>query len=80
MINITTKQIAKERLIMARRLSKEEKQTYINNRDYLHYQLSEVQADLEDMSDEELIINRDVILQRINCCMEAILETDEDNL
>lgn len=65
---------------MSRVLNKKEKEIYIGNREELHEQLSELQADLEDMSDEELIDCRDALLERINWCMRAILETDEDNL
>ena len=65
---------------MSRVLNEKEKEIYIGNREELHEQLSELQADLEDMSDEELIDCRDALLERINWCMRAILETDEDNL
>lgn len=65
---------------MSRILSETEKVVYIENRDELHEQISELQADLEDMSDEELIECRSTLLERVNCCMKAILETDEDNL
>lgn len=61
-------------------LNEKEKEIYIGNREELHEQLSELQADLEDMSDEELIDCRNALLERINWCMRAILETDEDNL
>ena len=65
---------------MARALSENEKEIYLNNRNYLHEQITELQADLEDMTDEELIGCRSTLLERVNWCMRAILETDEDNL
>lgn len=65
---------------MSRILSEKEKEIYIENREELHEQLSELQADLEDMTDAELIDCRSTLLERINYCMKAILETDEDNV
>lgn len=65
---------------MARILKEEEIGSYINNRKDLHSQLSEIQADLEDFTNEELIFHRNDILERINTCMKLILESDEDNL
>lgn len=65
---------------MSRILNEKEKEIYIGNREELHEQLSELQADLEDMSDTELIECRETLLERINWCMRAILETDEDNM
>ena len=65
---------------MARTLSNKEKQNYVNNRDELHNQLCELQADFEDLSDEDLIDCRSTMLEIINTCMDLILETDEDNL
>jgi len=53
---------------------------YIANRSALHEQLSELQADLEDLNDEDLVKCRECMLERINLCMELILETDEDNI
>lgn len=65
---------------MARTLNEKEKQVYINNRNELHNQLSELQADLEDLADDELIDCRATILERINKCMALVLETEDDNL
>ena len=65
---------------MSRILNEKEKEIYIGNREELHEQLSELQADLADMSDTELIECRETLLERINWCMIAILETDEDNM
>lgn len=42
-------------------------------------QLQELQADLEDLSDEDLIECRKVMLQRVNECLEGLEESDEDN-
>ena len=53
--------------------------TYAENRTILHEQLSELQADFEDLSGDDLIDCRSTILKRINICLEAINETDEDN-
>lgn len=64
----------------SRVLSEEEQKAYLNNRAILHEQLSELQANFEDMYDDELIEHRSVMLNRINICLDAILETDEDNL
>ena len=51
------------------------------NRKYhiLKTQLQELQADLEDLSDEDIIDCREVMLQRVNVCLEEIGEFDEDN-
>ena len=65
---------------MARKLNDKEKEIYLDNRDFLHEQLFELQADLEDMTDEELVECRSIMLERVNWCMTAILETEEDNL
>ncbi len=65
---------------MARKLNDKEKECYIENRDFLHAQLTELQADLEDLGDMELIECRMVMLDRVNECLKAILETDEDNV
>lgn len=65
---------------MSRILNDKEKKEFLKNRDYLHEQLTELQADFLDMSNEELIECRSSLLKRVNCCMNAILETDEDNL
>ena len=53
---------------------------YINNRPMLHHQLSELQADFEDLTDEELISCKESIKERINICLKLIIETDEDNI
>lgn len=65
---------------MSRILSEKEKELYVENREELHEQLSELQADLEDMSDSELIDCRSDLIERLNRCMTMILETDEDNI
>lgn len=41
--------------------------------------LQELQADIEDLSDEELLECREVMLKRINECLEGLEESDEDN-
>lgn len=61
-------------------LTEEEKKQLCENRPALHEHLTELQADLEDFSDRDLLKYRDVMLERVNKCMELILETDEDNL
>lgn len=50
-----------------------------NNRDYILRHLQELQADLEDFSDEELVEHRDCMLERVNSCLNAIGEDEEDN-
>ena len=65
---------------MARKLKRHERETYVKNRADLHYQLTELQADFEDLDNEELVHCRETMLERVNKCMELILETDEDNL
>ena len=64
---------------MSRVLSEKEKALFVDNRPVLHEHLSELQADLEDMTDDQLIECRSTLLKRVNLCMEVILETDEDN-
>lgn len=50
------------------------------NREFLLRQLQELQADLEDFSGEELIENRECMLNRINDCLQELGECDEDNI
>ena len=50
------------------------------SREYLLRQLQEIQADFEDMSNEEIIIHREVILKRVNNCLIELGEKDEDNI
>ncbi|MBQ8998176.1 MAG: hypothetical protein IJ086_05735 [Clostridium sp.] len=50
------------------------------NRDYLLNQLQELQADFEDFDNDELIENRECMLERINECLKALFESDNDNL
>ena len=50
-----------------------------NNRDYILRHLQELQADLEDFSNEELVEHRDCMLERVNSCLIAIGECEEDN-
>ena len=45
------------------------------NNDFLREHLKELQADLLDMSDKELVEFRSLLLERINWCMTAILES-----
>lgn len=65
---------------MGRVLKENEKEIFIENRGILHEQLSELQADLEDLNNEELLECRSTLLERVNRCLQAILETDDDNL
>lgn len=65
---------------MSRNLTPAEKEALIDNRNELHCQLSELQADLEDLTDEEIIEHRDIMLARIYKCLNLILETEEDNI
>ena len=51
-----------------------------SNRDFLLNHLKELQADFEDLSDDEIIENRECILSRINECLKELLESDKDNL
>lgn len=41
--------------------------------------LQELQADFEDLSDEDLLECREVMLKRVNECLERLEESDEDN-
>lgn len=50
-----------------------------NNRDYILRHLQELQANLEDFSDEELVEHRDCMLERVDLCLIAIGESEEDN-
>ena len=76
----TIKALQKEIKVEDRNLSKEEQDNLIYNRNELHKQLVELQADFEDFTDAELIENRQVMLDRVNECLKLILETDEDNI
>lgn len=49
-------------------------------REYLLRQLQELQADFEDLTDYDLIKCKDFILERINNCLIALEECDEDNI
>jgi len=50
------------------------------NRDLMLRELQELQADFEDFSDEELLDNREIMLDRINKCLIELGECDEDNI
>lgn len=50
------------------------------DRNYLLRQLQEIQADFEDLSDEDLIDCRQCMLDRVNDCLESLGECDEDNI
>ena len=65
---------------MSRNLTSAEKEILINNRSELHNQLSELQADLEDLTNEEIIEHKDIMLARVCKCLNLILETEEDNI
>lgn len=41
--------------------------------------LQELQTDFEDLSDEDLLECREVMLERVNECLEILEELDEDN-
>lgn len=77
---MTKKQNKVWRNCIMRNLTVEEKEIIIGNREFLHEQLAELQVDLLDMTNEELVDCRDVLLERVNWCMQTILETDEDNI
>ena len=62
-----------------RRLTQEEQTLLIKNREFILRHLQELQADLEDLSDEQLIECRYIMLKRVNACLSAVFETDEDN-
>lgn len=51
-----------------------------NERNYLLRQLQEIQADFEDFTNEEIIEHKDVILSRVNSCLENLEECEEDNI
>lgn len=57
----------------------------IENEDEAHciyrllVQLQELQADLEELSDKELLECRDAMLNRVNECLEVLEESNEDN-
>ena len=50
------------------------------NREFLLRQLQELQADFEDLTNEEIIECRKSILKRINICLAELGECDEDNI
>lgn len=50
------------------------------NREFLLRQLQELQADFEDLSNEDLVNCRQCILERINSCLEELGECDADNI
>ena len=50
------------------------------NRNLMLRELQELQADFEDFSDEELLDNREIMLDRINKCLIELGECDEDNI
>ena len=49
-------------------------------RKFLLNHLQELQADFEDLNNEELADCRESMLERVNSCLIALGETDEDNL
>lgn len=50
------------------------------NRNFLLSQLQELQADFEDFNNDDLIRCRDIMLKRVNSCLEELGECDEDNI
>lgn len=50
-----------------------------NNREVLLREIQELQADLEDLTDKELVECRETMLSRVNNCLKALGETDADN-
>lgn len=50
------------------------------NREFLLRQLQELQADFEDLTNEQLIECRKCILERVNVCLIELGECDEDNI
>lgn len=50
------------------------------DREFLLRHLQELQADFEDLSDCELCDLREVMLERVNKCLQELGECDEDNL
>lgn len=50
------------------------------DREYLLRQLQELQADFEDLSGDDLLDCRDVMLERVSSCLIDLGECDEDNI
>ena len=50
------------------------------DRDRILREVQELQADLEDLSDDDLIDCRVVMLERVNKCLILLDESDEDNI
>ena len=51
----------------------------MENREFILRNLQELQANFEDLNDDELIEVREFMLHRINNCLIAIEESEEDN-
>lgn len=51
----------------------------MENREFILRHLQELQADFEDLCDQDLLDCRECMLERINECLLAIGECDEDN-
>lgn len=49
-------------------------------RAFLMRQLQELQANFEDLSDNDILDVRECMLERVNSCLEALNECDRDNL
>lgn len=50
------------------------------NREELLREIQEIQADFQELSDEEIIDCREVILERTNKCLLLLNESDKDNI
>ncbi|MED4883098.1 hypothetical protein [Bacillus smithii] len=50
-----------------------------NGNTYILKHLQELQADLEDLTDEDLLECRKVMLNRVNECLLVLEESNEDN-
>lgn len=50
------------------------------NREYLLRELQELQADFEDLNNDELIECRECMCERVNHCLIELGECDEDNI
>jgi hypothetical protein len=50
------------------------------NREFLLRQLQELQADFEDLNNEDLVDCRGCMLNRVNLCLKELNESEDDNI
>lgn len=68
------------RFLLNDKYIKQKRRVDMYSREFLLRELQELQADFEDLSNEELIECRECMQNRVNQCLLELGECDEDNI